>query len=91
MQPLFQSAFLQALGFAIANSLWQTALVWLVYLSVSHLLPLSSAARYRAAVVAQLISFAWFALTIRFYYAGLYNNQRMIYRASRLSLQVTRA
>ncbi|MBV9986198.1 MAG: M48 family metalloprotease [Chitinophagaceae bacterium] len=71
MQPLFQSAFLQALGFAIANSLWQTALVWLLYSSVSYALPLSSAARHRSAVAAQLISFIWFAVTIRFYYTGL--------------------
>ncbi len=69
MQQLFQSAFLQSLGFAIANSLWQTALLWLVYTAVSHLLPLSSAAKYRFAVFAQLVSFVWFVVTIQFYYS----------------------
>jgi bla regulator protein BlaR1 len=69
MQQLFQSAFLQSLGFAIANSLWQTALLWLVYIAVSHLLPLSSAAKYRLAVIAQLVSFVWFVVTIQFYYS----------------------
>lgn len=69
MQQLFQSAFLQSLGFAIANSLWQTAILWLVYTAVSHLLPLSSANKYRFAVAAQLISFVWFAVTIQFYYS----------------------
>ncbi len=68
MQTLFQSAFLQSLGFAIANSLWQTALVWLVYLLVSHIFRLSSAAKYRMAVAAQVTSFVWFAITIQFYY-----------------------
>lgn len=68
MQQLFQSAFLQSLGFAIANSLWQTALLWLVYIAISHLLPLSSAAKYRFAVGVQLLSFAWFVVTIQFYY-----------------------
>ncbi len=69
MQPLFHSTFLQALGFAIANSLWQTALVWLVYILVSHIFSMSAAAKYRMAVAAQFISFAWFIITIQFYYS----------------------
>jgi bla regulator protein BlaR1 len=69
MQQLFQSAFLQSLGFAIANSLWQTAILWLVYTAISHLLPLSSANKYRFAVTAQLVSFVWFVVTIQFYYS----------------------
>jgi bla regulator protein BlaR1 len=69
MQPFFQSPFLQSLGFAIANSLWQTALVWLLYLLVSHLFRFSSAARYRMAAAAQCTSFIWFVITIQFYYS----------------------
>lgn len=69
MQPLFHSTFLQALGFAIANSLWQSALLWLAYALVSQVLPLSAAKRYRLAVAAQLLSFVWFAVTIQFYYS----------------------
>jgi bla regulator protein BlaR1 len=69
MQSLFQSAFLQSLGFAIANSLWQTALVWLLYLLLSHVFRVSSAAKYRMAVVAQCTSFIWFVITIQFYYS----------------------
>lgn len=69
MQSVFQSTFLQALGFAIANSLWQTALVWLIFMSVNSLVSLSASAKYRLAVAAQLISFAWFIITLQFYYS----------------------
>lgn len=69
MQYLFQSAFLQSLGYAIANSLWQTALVWFVYSAVSLVPRLSSAVKYRVAVLAQVTGFIWFLLTFRFYYA----------------------
>ena len=68
MQPIFQSTFLQALGFAIANSIWQTALVWLICISVNNLLSISAAAKYRVAVAAQFASFAWFIITLQFYY-----------------------
>ena len=60
MQHLFQSSFLQALGYAIANSLWQTALVWLIYISASRLLSMSAASKYRLAVAAQVTGFVWF-------------------------------
>ena len=68
MQHLFQSTFLQALGFAIANSLWQTALVWLICMLVNSLLSLTASAKYRLSAVAQLISFTWFIITFQFYY-----------------------
>ena len=68
MQHVFQSTFLQALGFAIANSLWQTALVWLLFMIVTNLLTLTASAKYRVAVTAQLISFTWFFVTFQFYY-----------------------
>lgn len=69
MQHLFQSPFLQALGFAIANSLWQTALVWLVFVLLNSVLTLSAADKYRLAVGAQIISFSWFIITLQFYYS----------------------
>lgn len=68
MQHLFQSSFLQALGYAIANSLWQTALVWLIYMSASRLLSMSAAAKYRLAVASQVTGFVWFVFTFQFYY-----------------------
>jgi bla regulator protein BlaR1 len=68
MQQLFQSAFLQSLGYAIANSLWQTALVWLVYMCITTIGPVSAAVKYRFAVAAQVIGFVWFIITFQFYY-----------------------
>lgn len=68
MQHLFQSPFLQALGYAITNSLWQTALIWLIYTSVSGLVPMNAAIKYRLAVFSQLTGFIWFVFTFRFYY-----------------------
>ncbi len=68
MQHFFQSPFLQALGFAIANSVWQTALIWVLYLTISNFLPFSAAAKYRLAIAAQFTSFSWFIITLQFYY-----------------------
>jgi beta-lactamase regulating signal transducer with metallopeptidase domain len=68
MQHLFQSVFLQSLGYAIAHSVWQTALVWLLYISITGLLPMGAAAKYRLGVAAQTIGFVWFLFTFQFYY-----------------------
>lgn len=68
MQQLFHSPFLQSLGYAIANSLWQTALIWLIYMAVTSIGSISAAAKYRVAVIAQLVGFAWFLITLQFYY-----------------------
>ncbi|MEN9684800.1 MAG: hypothetical protein RLZZ28_586, partial [Bacteroidota bacterium] len=68
MQAIFQSSFLQALGYAISYSIWQSLLVWLIYLSVTKILSLTATVKYRLAVVAQLMGFAWFLLTFQFYF-----------------------
>jgi len=68
MQSLFQSSFLQALGYAIAHSMWQTAIVWLLYVCITGLISMSAAARYRLGVIAQSVGFIWFLFTFRFYY-----------------------
>ncbi len=73
MQHLFQSPFLQALGFAIANSLWQTALAWLVFVLLNSVLTLNAANKYRLAVGAQIISFSWFIITLQFYYSAYHD------------------
>lgn len=69
MTYLFQSAFLQALGYAIANSLWQVALLWLVYLLFTSITRLSAARKYQLATGIQVISFTWFIVTFQFYYS----------------------
>lgn len=67
MQHLFQSPFLQALGYAIANSLWQAALVWLVFVLLNSVLRLNAASRYKLAVASQLLILVWFLVTLQFY------------------------
>lgn len=69
MQSLFQSAFLQALGYSIANSLWQMAFLWLVYVIVSAVLKPSASRKYILATSLQCIGFVWFVVTLQFYYS----------------------
>ncbi len=68
MPFLAQSALLHAIGYAIINSLWQVALLWIVVVLFNSLLKTSSDTRYKLALFAQVIGFTWFALTLRFYY-----------------------
>lgn len=68
MQSLFQSAFLQALGYSIANSLWQMAFLWLLYLLITAVLKPSAAHKYLLAVSLQFIGFMWFIFTLQFYH-----------------------
>src|SRR3954469_20967437 len=68
MQALSQSSFLQALGYAIANSFWQVALLWLITLVINTCFKLSSHNRYSVAISAQLVGFTWFVVTLQFYY-----------------------
>ncbi|HWB27730.1 MAG TPA: M56 family metallopeptidase [Chitinophagaceae bacterium] len=68
MQVLSQSAFLQALGYAIAGSLWQAALLWLVVAGISVLFKLPSRAKYKIALAAQFGAFVWFLVSLQFYY-----------------------
>ncbi len=69
MQSLFQSAFLRALGYSIANSLWQVALLWLVYVIISAVLKPSASRKYILAASLQSIGFIWFVFTLQFYYS----------------------
>ncbi|MFZ6023338.1 MAG: M56 family metallopeptidase [Bacteroidota bacterium] len=69
MQSLFQSAFLRALGYSIANSLWQVALLWLVYIVISAVLKPSASRKYMLAASLQTIGFIWFVFTLQFYYS----------------------
>lgn len=68
MQAFLQSAFLQALGYAIANSLWQVALIWLIVLLVNNVGKPASSKKYVVGVIAQFTGFVWFIATLQFYY-----------------------
>jgi beta-lactamase regulating signal transducer with metallopeptidase domain len=63
-----QSHFLQALGWATLNSIWQMALLWAVFSSINHACKLSSSRQFQSAVGALLIGFGWFVGTFVFYY-----------------------
>src|SRR5436190_741891 len=69
MQTILQSAFLQALGYAIFNSLWQIALLWIIVMVINSVGKLSSASKYFVAVTAQFAGFVWFLFTLKFYYS----------------------
>jgi bla regulator protein blaR1 len=68
MPSLSQSPMLQALGYAIAHSLWQMAMVWIVYVLLNSVFKFKSETKYRIAVAAQVVGFAWFIGTLQFYY-----------------------
>ena|GEM_PF-244126 len=68
MQTFLQSAFLQGLGYAIANSLWQVALLWLIVIMIKNIGRLSSSSKYFIAVIAEFAAFVWFLSTFQYYY-----------------------
>jgi bla regulator protein blaR1 len=64
MIALSQSDFLQALGWAVLNSLWQMALLWIVYQLITAVLHLQKSAQ-RATLASSLLfaGFSWFVFT----------------------------
>lgn len=72
MSSYLQIPFLQALGYAIANSLWQIFLLWLIVILVNGIAKQSAVIKYITAVCAQVGSFVWFVTTLQFYYDRCY-------------------
>lgn len=68
MQTAFHSPFLQALGYAIANSLWQMALIWILFSFINMILKPVAANKFRLGIFSQLIGFIWFLVTFQFYF-----------------------
>lgn len=64
--PIFQNAyFLQSVGWSIANSFWQAALLWLIYQILTAVdKKMSSLVKYNLSVILMVMSFAWFVYTI---------------------------
>jgi beta-lactamase regulating signal transducer with metallopeptidase domain len=60
--------FLQTIGFALANNLWQAFLIWIMYEFVASL-KISSAIKYVLAVTAQLAIFSMFMFSIQHFYS----------------------
>jgi beta-lactamase regulating signal transducer with metallopeptidase domain len=73
MNLLYQSAFLKALGWALLNSLWQMALLWLVYVGLTmNGKKLLSRQRHAIALLLLTGGSLWFliSLIINFYKAA---------------------
>ena len=65
MNLLYQSAFLKALGWALLNSLWQMALLWLVYLALTkNGKKLLSRQRHSIALLSLTGGSLWFLATL---------------------------
>lgn len=65
MNFLYQSAFLKALGWALLNSLWQMALLWLVYMALTmNGRKLLSRQRHSIALLSLAGGSLWFLTTL---------------------------
>jgi len=63
--PLFgNSNFLQALGWAVLNSLWQMAFLWVMFQAILSFGINKPALKSRLATIALSIGFAWFMITL---------------------------
>jgi len=68
MGLLIHSPFLHALGYSIISSLWQFAVLWLLYVSVNTVCKLSSHQKYCVGLFFQFLGFGWFLISLIFYY-----------------------
>lgn len=67
MLQFVQSSFLQALGLAIANSLWQMGIIWLLYQIIIAIARPVAAVRYSLASAAALSGTIWFVISCWYY------------------------
>ncbi|MBX2926170.1 MAG: M56 family metallopeptidase [Chitinophagaceae bacterium] len=79
MTAMYQSPFLLALGWTIASSLWQTALLWMIYQVMTNAHgKISPAARHNLALMAIVCAFGWFGITL---YSKYNEFQQVLYAA----------
>lgn len=73
--PVFENyIFLQSLGWGIANSLWQVALLWMIYKLVTvSAKNLSALFKYHFSLMLLFASFAWFVSTMFQNYLAIKN------------------
>ncbi|MFD2920948.1 M56 family metallopeptidase [Terrimonas rubra] len=63
--PVFQSNLLQGLGWAVLDSFWQMAIIWLVYQLITNLYKNMQAAHKSALAATSLITgFVWFVCSL---------------------------
>jgi bla regulator protein blaR1 len=68
MTGLSQSAFLQALGWATLNSIWQMALLWCCFMGANYFFNLSAAKKYLFSVAATISGAVWFVASFILYF-----------------------
>lgn len=89
MQLLNQSAFLQSLGRAIANSLWQMAALWLCYLLFIAVNKKASASlKNLAATFLLFAGTSWFLYGFISKYYGLQNEVVLVLQGNKLQNQL---
>ena len=78
MALLGQSAFLKALGWALLNSIWQMAILWLVYLVLSASLRKQLTAHIKHSIFSTAIGY-WFRLVCMHACHKIFQLQRVPY------------
>ncbi len=64
MQSFFAYHFLQSLSFALLNSLWQMAFLWIVYNVIVALFTIKSSTNFKLLIATQTSGFLWFIYTL---------------------------
>ncbi|MGC4034320.1 MAG: M56 family metallopeptidase [Chitinophagaceae bacterium] len=79
MTAFTHSAFLQALGWAVLNSVWQMAFLWIIY-NVALSVPRSLRASQKSAIAVTMLfaGFAWFLFTFVSLYLSRDNNAAFV-------------
>jgi beta-lactamase regulating signal transducer with metallopeptidase domain len=78
MSHIYQSAFLEALGWSLLDSLWQMGTLWIVYtLLTANGRKFSSSARHRLALLTIAGGTAWFFATLILNYRNAVNDETL--------------
>ena len=89
MTGLSQSAFLQALGWATLNSIWQMALLWCCFVGANYFFKLSAAKKYFFSVTATFAGAVWFFATFLLYYNGYFSSRFTFNEQAAVPLKAT--
>jgi beta-lactamase regulating signal transducer with metallopeptidase domain len=76
MFVFFNGNFLQALGYGLVHTIWQVAILWIIYYAINFCFHCKASIKYWIAVSIQLVGFFWFMATVYFYFkefSQLYN------------------
>jgi len=79
MTAFIHSAFLEALGWAVLNSMWQMAFLWIIY-NTALSIPKSVRPSHKSAIAVTLLlcGFAWFVFTFISLFASKDNNSSIV-------------